>query len=893
MDVDSDLPPYPTNPLLRNLPSHRDGIHIVKFGGRAGAPIESEYVETPDSASYDPKNGFLHYKKRIPANVENVWSPFISRIDWEVARWAKLRGTGSTAFTELLAIKGVSEALGLSYHNSAELNKIIDKALPARRPPFTREEVVIAGEAFDIYKCDILACIRSLYGSPCHARYLCVAPERHYSDANKTNRLYHDMHTGKWWWCTQKQLEKDKPGATIIPIILSSDKTQITLFQNKSAYPVYLTIGNLPKEIRRKPSQQGQILVAYLPTTRLQHISCKASRRRAIANLFHACMGSLLRPLRSAGINGVVLASGDGIKRRCHPILAAYVGDYPEQILVTCGYSGNSPVCLVEKGSLGDYPCTADLRDPVVAVEAAKSIGTDEWTQLCVDANIKPVQHPFWEDLPYTNIFAAVTPDILHQLYQGVMKHLILWITNIVGAAEINARVRRLPANHGVRHFHKGITSLSRVSGAEHKQMCAFLLSLVIDVPKLSRSHSNKLLVATRSLLDFLYIACYPIQSDESLALLDTALETFHANKDVFIELGVREHFNLPKIHYLCHYVYAFKLVGTSDNYNTESTERLHIDLAKEAYRASNRKDEYMQMTKWLERREKVIYHASYIEWWSCSALETTESLIPGVRYDFPGSQRSLADLRCSRTHHFTKFPTAKSVPFEKLEDSTLEGYGAPTFEYAVKRFIAHFRNPEFTPGEVDDMTAFLSLPFRSVPVWHRMKFRNEDLYGKTTVDVVSAYPRRLNAQSHRVVQTSHFDAVLVRVRKDENDGNFFQGLQVGRVRAIFSLPAKHLNRLFAPGVTPPAHLAFVEWFTKFTRPEPISGLYCVKPQYNRDRTRAVSVVPTEMIQQSVYLFPKWGGSVSSEWTHESILDQCPSFLLSPFTDMHTYFNMS
>ncbi|KAJ3830967.1 hypothetical protein F5878DRAFT_550017, partial [Lentinula raphanica] len=378
--------------------------------------------------------------------------------------------------------------------------------------------------------------------------------------------------------------------------------------------------------------------------------------------------------------------------------------------------------------------------------------------------------------------------------------------------------------------------------------------------------------------------------------LLDTALGIFHANKDVFIELGVREHFNLPKIHYLCHYVYAFKLVGTSDNYNTESTERLHIDLAKEAYRASNRKDEYTQMTKWLERREKVMYHTSYIEWRSWSSLEVTESLIPGVRYDFPGSQRSLADLQCTCTHHFTKFPTVKSVSFEKLEDSTLEGYGAPAFQYAVKRFIAQFRNPEFTPGEVDDMTAFLSLPFRSVPVWHRMKFRNEDLYGKTTLDVVSAYPRRLNAQSHRVVQTSHFDAVLVRVRKDENDGNFFQGkycLQVGRVRAIFSLPARSLNRLFAPGITPPAHLAFVEWFTKFTRPEPISGLYCVKPQYNRDRTRAVSVVPTEAIQQSVYLFPKWGGSVSSEWTHESILDQCPSFLLSPFTDTHTYFNMS
>jgi len=37
-----------------------------------------------------------------------TWAPFKSRIDWEVARWAKLRGPSSTAFSELLSIDGVS-----------------------------------------------------------------------------------------------------------------------------------------------------------------------------------------------------------------------------------------------------------------------------------------------------------------------------------------------------------------------------------------------------------------------------------------------------------------------------------------------------------------------------------------------------------------------------------------------------------------------------------------------------------------------------------------------------------------------------------------------------------------------------------------------------------------
>ncbi|THU80569.1 hypothetical protein K435DRAFT_939508 [Dendrothele bispora CBS 962.96] len=269
-----------------------------------------------------------------------------------------------------------------------------------------------------------------------------------------------------WWWSTQEALEKETPGATVVPVILSSDKTQVTLFRNKSAYPVYLTIGNLPKEIRRKPSQQGQILLAYLPTTKLEHITNKAARRRTVSNLFHACVSHLVAPLKRAGIEGIVLQSGDGIQRRCHPILAAYVGDYPEQMLVTCGYYGNCPVCMTKRDRLGEYPCRAAFRDFGQAVNAAKQIGKDEWVESCSNANIRPVQHPFWEDLPYTDIFRSITPDILHQLYQGVMKHLIAWLTKVIGADEMDARVRRLPANHGMRHFHKGITTLSRVSGA-------------------------------------------------------------------------------------------------------------------------------------------------------------------------------------------------------------------------------------------------------------------------------------------------------------------------------------------------------------------------------------------------------------------------------------------
>ena len=72
---------------------------------------------------------------------------------------------------------------------------------------------------------------------------------------------------------------KEMPRGTIVPLLLFTDKTQVTIFHNKSAYPMYLTIGDIPKEIRCKPSCRAYVLLGYLPTTNLKHITNRAKRR--------------------------------------------------------------------------------------------------------------------------------------------------------------------------------------------------------------------------------------------------------------------------------------------------------------------------------------------------------------------------------------------------------------------------------------------------------------------------------------------------------------------------------------------------------------------------------------------------------------------------------------
>ena len=95
----------------------------------------------------------------------------------------------------------VHESLGLSYKTSKQLNAIVDK-LPGR-PKFKKSEVTMAGEVFDVWHRDILECIQTLIGDPEFAGELKLAPEKHYTDKDHLNRVYSDVHTGKWWWKIQ------------------------------------------------------------------------------------------------------------------------------------------------------------------------------------------------------------------------------------------------------------------------------------------------------------------------------------------------------------------------------------------------------------------------------------------------------------------------------------------------------------------------------------------------------------------------------------------------------------------------------------------------------------------------------------------------------------------
>ena len=548
-------------------------------------------------------------------------------------------------------------------------------------------------------------------------------------------------------------VEKDFPGATIVPVLISTDKTQLTTFRNKSAYPIYMMIGNIPKEIRQKTSMRAYVLLGYLPTTQLKQEKNKAKRKRLIANLYHACLRRVLEPLVMAGKKGVLMSTATGDVHRVHPVLASFIGDYPEQVLTACTLTGDCPRCGTSTNNLGNFdpnnmPAPRSLGDFIKVLGSFRQDPAG-FLKACDQIRAKPVPHPFWLDLPWFNVYQSITPDILHQLYQGIIKYLKTWILSACEPTEIDVRCRRLPPNHNIRIFTKGISSLSRVTGQEHDQICRFLLGLIIDIRLPDNISNVRFIRSARALLDFLHLAKYPIHSNSTLQLLTDALARFHANRDIFINLGIRTQFNLPKLHYMSHYVELVKYFGTTDNFDTQYTERLHIDIPKYSYGATNHKDEYEQMTRWLDRKEHVLRHEQYIQWRQAGTCAPT------------CVDREPPSLDTCWELSMTKHPSMTAVPLNRLQDA----YGAPLFKVALRRFISTTNDGNQTRQQLERSLWRIRLPFNRLPVWHVIKFmRSDPLTGtRSTADSIHVKPAYHDKRQRPI--PGHFDTALI------NDG--------------------------------------------------------------------------------------------------------------------------
>ncbi|KAF8579899.1 hypothetical protein K439DRAFT_1648365 [Ramaria rubella] len=822
---------------------------------------------------------FQDLKQSQEANDQDSFYPFANLHEWELAETLMTSGMSLQKIDKLLKLPigcvQMREHTQTSYSDKRTLLEKID-VLPSSGPSFKCTSVKLTGdlkdaqgnflfEELELFHQDPVECVRELISNLAFREMLHYAPEHHFEDEQHSEQIYNEMWTADWWWNLQQTLP---PGITISPVILASDKTRLSQFSgDKCAWPVYITIGNIPKSTHCKPSLRSSILLGYIPVSKL---TCFSKPLRSVMGqrLFHHCMRQILEPMITAGAH-------DGGIRDVFPILSAYVADFPEQALIACCRENWCPQCMCYPEDRGDPLDTifADdieslLHDPGGHIHHVRTHITDpiELEKVGMHA----ILQPFWEGLPHCNIFQCFTPDILHQLHKGVFKdHLVAWCMSLATKPEVDARFQAQPTHPSLRHFKKGISTISQWSGTEYKNMEKVFVGLI------SGAVPPEALEAARAVLDFIYLAQYASHSTTTLQRLQESLARFHAHKDAFITHNVREHFQIPKIHAIEHYFASIKSRGTADEFNTELPERLHIDFAKIGYRASSRRDYIIQMTKWITRQEKIHAFTAYLQW-RVGAGDIDEGHGEEEPIDMIGestaqpnplhSEAREEEINVGRTYHVAKhagFPNT-SVP------TIIEQFGAVHFLPALAAFLKRI-NPQGASSLNEHMRFDL---YKRV----RFSLRSIQQIGDTALtDIVRATP--IVPRRGRIAQTpAHFDTVLVHYTADAKDTGA-QGYRVARVRAIFRLP-DHLHY--------PHPLAYIEWYSEFREPVPGVQMYRVSTGKRRGNIDT-AVIRLDSIRRSCHLIPVAGAKIDRTLAAEDALDRCTHFYVSDFLDLYTY----
>lgn len=467
--------------------------------------------------------------------------------------------------------------------------------------------------------------------------------------------------------------------------------------------------------------------------SKLSCFSTKPARSLASYQLFHSSVRVILDELVKAGqAGGVEMTCADRLVRKVLPVVAAYVADYPEQCLIAGCQENRCPIGTIMPDRRGEHEYCAprDQRETLDLLDMHRQGQlTENLKARFKDLGLRVVYEPFWRDLPYSDIFQCFTPDLLHQLHKGVFKdHLVKWCTTLIGERELDERFICTPTLAGLRHFRKGISGVSQWTGHEHKEMEKVFLGLVAGVA------DDEVVLAVRALMDFVYLASLQSHTTITLTLLQEALDNFHRHKQAFIDLGARDppHFNIPKYHMLEHYVALIKNFGSADGFNTEWSERLHIDYAKDAYRASNKKDYVVQMTTWLARQEAVDRFSVYLEWFKSGAyvphashvLDTVS--LPASDSETPeASVVLLSDVQTRHRHYqvaATHPPALRAIPAEKV----IRGQKAAQFLSALRTFL-HINGSSVVPYSFDgfDLYKQLVVTLPGIPEVSDNKLRN------------------------------------------------------------------------------------------------------------------------------------------------------------------------
>ncbi|KAH5184366.1 hypothetical protein HBH77_178490 [Parastagonospora nodorum] len=413
--------------------------------------------------------------------------------------------------------------------------------------------------------------------------------------------------------------------ATVVPIIISVDKTQLSLISGD----------NLSREARRRRSTPSTLLARFIPTTKIRDPLLKSQ-------VYHYCMSKLLSPLENAAKSRILLACADGRTRQYYLTICAILANYEEQVLLTS----------VKK----NRHCTRCTR-------------TEQFTRLqqerCLNKGHDDFVHPVdcfgWKHHNF-NIHVSLATDTLHLLLKGLVMKMLDFMQDITtpvtqesSSTQLNERFRQVMHSTSLKRFN------NKRAFTE-----AIIQQLVAVVSLLFVSKAPFALHFIRAVCDLVTLAQYKSHDEDTLAYIQGALERMNVFKEEFRvyrrTLGEEKNFNYPKWHALTHIIQDIRMYRALDSICTgANSEAHHITIVKQFYSITNKKEYILQICLHNSRRTALLAadHATVVKQ---SRPSTTIDI-----QDRTYSTRSIPGIQ----PHSTKLPLSEVAANIAISDFT------------------------------------------------------------------------------------------------------------------------------------------------------------------------------------------------------------------------------
>ncbi|KIJ10412.1 hypothetical protein PAXINDRAFT_27957, partial [Paxillus involutus ATCC 200175] len=457
---------------------------------------------------------------------ENLYFPWASKEEWAFASWLLCSRLSMAAIDTLLSLKIMS---------FASLNCLRARAetLPAGPcwlcQPMTPEHPT--KKPVHLFYRNAIKCLQALLSHPLFESHISFVPRKVWMSAAEICRVYDEWLSGDCAWGIQNALP---PGATTLGVVLSSDKTNISIMSsNHMAHPLLISLANIDASIQSKTSLHAYLLLALLPIAKFTH---KTTRDW----LVHQALNIMLAPLKTAAAVGIMMSDPVGNLRYCYTPLVSYITDTPEESLLA-------------------------------------ATGTKNFLKAIKPLLLNGVVEPFWKDWALSEPSDFLKPEPLHHFHHMFWDHNAKWCIAAVGASELDFCFSIIQTPVGYRAFDEGILKLKQVTSRDHCAVQHYIVGAIAgSVPR-------KLLVTIHALLDFCYLAQAPSFTNQSLERVASALKEFHDNKEAVLRTGMRSvsNWEIPKLELLQSVVPSIRQSGVAMQWIADITEHVHVKEIK------------------------------------------------------------------------------------------------------------------------------------------------------------------------------------------------------------------------------------------------------------------------------------------------------------------------